>query len=360
VPRQERRGERGSLVNSPGPAQPRPLVSVVMAAFNADQFIGEALVSLTRQTVPDLEVVVVDDGSTDGTAGQVQAVARQDGRIRLVRLGRNRGQAVALNAGVELARGRYLALLDADDEATPDRLAQQVAALERDPGLILVGGAVSTWSDRPATESGTWRYQREDAAIRARSLFKSEFITGAMTLDRDQVVRHGLRFDERLRLGSDWAMSLAAMRVGRVANLGAVVLKYRIHPGQLTAGMMDDLGSDSTLIRAEALAWAGVPPTAAELRTHLAVSPCNYWAFGAHPFFRARGASIREDAERWFERLRRESRRAGRVPPAALAAYLDDIASAISAHLEGRPVPPALASPACPAGEEDPPARPQR
>jgi glycosyltransferase involved in cell wall biosynthesis len=319
-------------------AQPRPLVSVVMAAFNAARFVGDALASLSGQTLPDLEVLVVDDGSTDATAEQVRLAARRDPRIRLLRLGRNRGQAAALNAGIGEARGRYLAILDADDEATPGRLADQVAAFEREPGLVLVGGAVSTWSEEHGAETGTWRYQREDASIRVRSLFKSEFISGAMTLDRDLVERHRLRFDERLRLGADWALSHQAMRVGRVANLPSIVMRYRVHPGQLTSGMMDDLRSDSALIRSEALAWAGIRPTQDELRTHLAVSPCNYWAFGTHPYFRARRASIREETARWFERLRRETARAGRLSPEALGAWLDDIAARIAVCLDEQPL----------------------
>src|SRR5512140_3724189 len=113
-----------------------------MAAFNAARFVEQALASLSAQTLDDLEVLVADDGSTDDTAGRVEEAARRDPRIRLLRLGRNRGQAAALNAAVDRARGRYLALLDADDEATPTRLADQAAALALEPELILVGGAV--------------------------------------------------------------------------------------------------------------------------------------------------------------------------------------------------------------------------
>jgi len=319
-----------------------------MAAYDAARYVGEALASLSCQTVRDIEVVVVDDGSRDGTSEQVRLAARRDRRIRLLRLDRGRGQAAALNAGIDLARGRYLAILDADDEATPGRLAEQVAAFERDPGLVLVGGSVSPWCDRHAVEGPAWRYACDDASIRARSLFKSEFISGAMTLDRDQVDRHRLRFDGSLRVGGDWALSIQAMRVGPVANVPSIVMRYRLHPGQLSSSMVDDLRSDSTRIRVGALAWAGVRPTEDELRVHLAVSPCNYWSFGTHPYFRARRASIREEAARWFERLRRECARGGRIPRDALEAYLDDIASRIAACLEGAPGPPGEAPPLCP------------
>jgi len=311
----------------------RPLVTAVVAAHDAARHIESALASLAAQTLDDLEVVVVDDGSTDGTASVVEHLARADARVRLVRLDRNRGQAAALNVGMTSARGRYLAILDADDEATPGRLAEQVAAFERDPGLVLVGGAIETWCQGHAAPGQVWRYATGDAEIRIRTLFKSEVISGAITIDRERVVRHELRFDESLRLGADWAMSIAAMRVGRVGNVEPVVMRYRIHPGQMTTGMMDDLDSDSTRIRRDVLAWAGVSPTDAEMRTHLAISPCNYWPFGSHPYFRARRDSIQGEAVRWLERLTAAAALAGRVPIEGLRTYAEEILERVARAL---------------------------
>jgi len=300
-----------------------------MAAYNADRFVEQALASLSAQTLPDLEVLVADDGSKDTTATRVEAAARRDARIRLLRLRENQGQATALNTAVAEARGEYLAFLDADDEAAPTRLADQVAALEREPDLLLVGGAVRTFRDGRPDEGTTWRYATQDPDIRVRNLFKSEFISGAMTFRRRPLVAHGLRYDPRIRLGNDWDLSSRALRVGLAANLPQVVLHYRLHGAQMTAGMMDDLTFDSARIRREALSYAALSPSDDELRTHLAISPCNYWPFGTHPFFIARGPAIADDARRWFERLRAGVARRGRIPLPALDTYLDEIAEAI-------------------------------
>ncbi len=322
----------------------RPLVSVALAAFNAERFVGEALASLSAQTLPDLEVLVADDGSADRTAARVEEAARRDGRIRLLRLGRNRGQAAALNAAADEARGRYLAVMDADDLAPPDRLAGQVQVLERDPELILVGGAVQTFSDGRSEPGAVWRYAEEDGAIRARNLFKSEFISAAMTFDREKLLAHRLRFDDRFRIGNDWDLSSRALRAGRAANLPQVVLRYRMHGAQMTAGMMDHVGSVSARIRLDALAWAGVVPTEDELRVHMAVSPCNYWPFGAHPYFAARRSAIAGDAKRWFSKLRASAGRTGRIPLPALDAYLAEITAEIARCLGKAPPPDPLPS----------------
>ncbi len=307
----------------------RPLASVVMAAFNAERFVDEALASVCAQSLSDLELLVADDGSTDRTAERVEAAARRDRRIRLLRLRRNRGQATALNAALDEARGRYLAVLDADDQATPSRLALQVAALERDPELVVVGGAAQLFEDGGGP-GPVWRYARNDSAIRVRNLFKSEFISGAITFDREKLAANGLRFDPSIRLGNDWDLTSRALRVGRSANLAEVVLRYRVHGDQMTTGMIDHLGSDSARIRRDALLWAGIAPSDDELRVHMAVSPCNYWPFGSHPYFTERRPTIARDAARWFARLRAAAARAGRVPGLALEAYLAEISAEIA------------------------------
>jgi succinoglycan biosynthesis protein ExoO len=98
-------------------------VSVLIAAYNAAPFLARAVASALNQSAPPIEVLIVDDGSTDTTALVAGALAEQDGRVRVLRLGVNRGPAAARNAGVAAARGAWIAVLDADDAFLPDRLA---------------------------------------------------------------------------------------------------------------------------------------------------------------------------------------------------------------------------------------------
>lgn len=106
--------------------QPRPLVSIIIPAFNAEKTIRNAVDSVLQQTITDLEVIVVDDASTDGTCQVVEGIA--DSRVRLLRSASNVRQAAARNTGIRHANGRWLAFLDADDEWVPDRLEHLLRA----------------------------------------------------------------------------------------------------------------------------------------------------------------------------------------------------------------------------------------
>ena len=98
-----------------------PLVSVIIPAYNAEEYISQALSSVLSQTLSDIEVIVVDDGSTDRTASIVEELTHRDGRIRLIRQ-ENQCAGVARNKGMEVAEGKYLYFLDADDWIELDSL----------------------------------------------------------------------------------------------------------------------------------------------------------------------------------------------------------------------------------------------
>lgn len=114
-----------------------PAVSILLPAWNAERTLAVALRSLLNQTFGDFEVILLDDGSTDGTLQAARDMA--DPRVRIVSDGRRIGLARQLNRGIDLARGRYIARMDADDVCFPERLAKQVAFLEANPTVDLVG-----------------------------------------------------------------------------------------------------------------------------------------------------------------------------------------------------------------------------
>src|SRR5258705_4662408 len=119
----------GNLTNNLASMTTDP-VSVIMPAFNAEKFIKDAIISVTRQTYPHWELIVIDDGSTDSTAAIVKEYASLDDRIKYVHQ-ENAGQGQARNHGLKVAKGHYVAFLDADDQWLPEMLLTLVITIFR-------------------------------------------------------------------------------------------------------------------------------------------------------------------------------------------------------------------------------------
>ena len=120
-----------------------PRVSVVMPAYNAEKYIGEAIDSILNQTFTDFEFIIIDDGSSDRTADIVKSYS--DPRIRLLANERNSGIVASLNRGIQKATGKYIARMDADDYSRLDRIKKQVDFLDNHPEVIALGTSFSTF-----------------------------------------------------------------------------------------------------------------------------------------------------------------------------------------------------------------------
>lgn len=140
-----------------------PAVSVVMAVYNAQDFLAEAIESVLEQTLGNFELLVIDDASTDGSPAIIERYARADRRIRAFRLARNGGTAHARNVALEHAQAPFVAICDDDDRQVPERLASQVAYLEAHPQHVMVGCRIRpsvTWKLhdwRGCPEATRWR-----------------------------------------------------------------------------------------------------------------------------------------------------------------------------------------------------------
>lgn len=202
-----------------------PLVSVVIPAYNAARYLGDALDSVFAQTVADLEVIVVDDGSTDHTSG----VAKAYPGVRLLRQS-NQGASAARNRALELSRGRYIALLDADDLCHPERLERQIHALAEDP--MAIGCLTGHWvfdNDRRviATLPGNPAAGRLDALEYLSSCFA---VVGSLLYERPRAV--GLSFPEGVQSAQDMIFSALLATRGPLVVIPDVLYGYRSHDAQ--------------------------------------------------------------------------------------------------------------------------------
>ena len=280
-----------------------PRVSVVIPVHNRAQYVGEAIESILRQTYSDFELLLIDDGSSDGTGEVLRSYA--DERVRLVRHERNLGIARTRNDGVRLARGDYVAFLDSDDIAYPMRLEKQIAFLDSHPDYAAVGAWVS-WMDqsgrpmkrvkrRPASSG-------EIAALRVlRSGVENTASMGRTTVLRDYPHNEAYDGAEDYEL---WARIAARHKL---SNLQEVLVRRRVHGQQITKVKADGIRLENQAIHANQLARLDVAFTTKDLERHALLRGMQKRNF-------APDRSYVEWANRWLLRLHEANHRTMTYP----------------------------------------------
>lgn len=210
----------------------QPLVSVLLPVHNGGVFLQEAVTSILEQTWNDFEIVAVENGSTDGSLDILQQFAEVDGRVRVIEAGPV-GLVAALNLGVGAATGRYLARMDADDVAEPQRLETQVAYLRGNPSVGVVGTA-HDYIDAVGTTVGFRRFVTSPGAVAASLYFGNPLAHPTVMIDRDRTgtIEFPTEFPDAEDLALWRTLSLAGVGLGNVAD---VLLHYRVHADSVTA-----------------------------------------------------------------------------------------------------------------------------
>lgn len=227
-----------------------PPVTVLMPAYNAERYVAEAVRSILAQTWRDFELLVIDDGSTDGTLKALQAL--DDPRLRIERNPGNLGLIATLNRGLELARGRYVARMDADDVARPQRLALQIAYLEAHPDIAVLGAAVDLIDSEGRRFSGL-RFPTSSTEIHRLLLVDCCLVHPTVVFRRDIVLAAG-GYDPKARHAEDYELWLRLADQHRLANLPEALLGYRIHPAQVSITNLRTQYETAQALRERALA----------------------------------------------------------------------------------------------------------
>jgi glycosyltransferase involved in cell wall biosynthesis len=199
-----------------------------MSVHNDRRYLPAAVESILRQSFEDFEFLILDDGSTDGSADYLARV--EDPRIQLVRNEANLGLTRSLNRGLDLAEGLYLARMDADDVAMPRRLERQVAFLDARPRVGIVGCS-RVLIDEAGRVVGHAPAAEDDADIRCKCLLGNPFAHPAVMLRLDLLNAHGLRYDERYRTAQDYELWSRLLAVTMGHNLPDALLQYRLRDG---------------------------------------------------------------------------------------------------------------------------------
>jgi len=205
-----------------------PKISVVMSVFNGQRYLREAIDSILAQTMTDFEFIIIDDGSTDNTAGMIKLY--KDPRIRVVRH-ENKGLAASLNIGLNLAKAEIIARMDADDIALPDRFKTQIEEYARLGEPDVLGGHVEYIS-----ETGHILGSRQQPVVHEDIVERLEtrrcgtpIIHPTVFLKRASVIRHGGYDESFCHASEDYDLWLRMSRDCRFANTKRIVLRLRLH-----------------------------------------------------------------------------------------------------------------------------------
>jgi glycosyltransferase involved in cell wall biosynthesis len=295
----------GGIVTGAGAGSPR--VTVLMPVYNGEAYLREAIESILVQTYRDFEFLIINDGSTDRSAEVIEAY--RDSRIQSVNNETNLGLIATLNKGLDLAEGEFVCRMDQDDISLPERLSRQVAFMQDRPEIVVCG----SWFQKFGVgRDKVVRWQTDPEGIRCGLLFDSMVGHPTVMMRREFLRENNLYYDPAYKNAEDFALWLRISEIGHIANLGEVLLQYRVHPAQITqsasAGQRETAGK-ARLIQLNKM---GIEPSTEEFEIHQAISTCQFSGID----------NLFSRAEEWLCKLKSVNERVKRYPEPAFSQVL--------------------------------------
>ncbi len=203
------------------------IVSVLLPMYNASLFIQDAVESILVQTFPYFELVIIDDASTDNSLAIVKNI--EDERIVIIKKQKNTGYTDSLNYGLTIAKGKFIARMDADDISMPERLEIQVNFLNKNPDIILCG----SWF-RILNSNETVKHPITHAEISIALLDYCAIGHPTVMFRKEEFIKNNLYYDKNMEPAEDHDLWVRAIRIGKLQNIPNVLLKYRLHNNQVS------------------------------------------------------------------------------------------------------------------------------
>lgn len=213
-----------------------PLVSIITATYNDETYIESSIRSVLSQDFTDFEYLIINDGSTDNTKKIVQRLQKEDDRIRLINQ-KNSGLVASLNHGITEARGTYIARIDGDDEWLPHKLRTQVAMLEANKNLVLVGGGAEIMNQDSVPTGFIFNVARNED-IRLGLCIFNQFCHSSVIYRRQVALDAGLYPDTCP--AEDYDLFSKFAEHGELANVPYPIFRYRISDGSISARRRDE------------------------------------------------------------------------------------------------------------------------
>lgn len=212
----------------------QPLVSVLMPCYNAEDHLEDAMNSILGQTYRNLEIIAINDCSKDKTSEILHKMAKNDSRIKVIDNLENFRLIKTLNNGVTLCNGEYIARMDSDDIALPERIEKEVAFLEQNKDHDIVSSLFLAFhTDNPSKKDLHHNPLRHEE-LKAYMLFKSGICHPAVMIRKRVFAELGLKFEMDYLHVEDYALWSKAIYKTKIANIGEPLLLYRVHPNQVS------------------------------------------------------------------------------------------------------------------------------
>ena len=208
----------------------RPIISVVMSVYNCEDFIKESIDSILGQTFRDFEFIIIDDCSTDNSVSIIESY--NDKRIKLVRNEYNMRLPASLNTGIKLARGKYIARMDADDVSISTRFSKQVSYLEKHAELAVLGGSFQA-IDKDGNNLYIY-HAKQGKNLLKYYLMPSPIAHPTVMMRRDIIVKNEFYYDEQYSSAQDYDLWLRIIKKFKIDNLPDVLLRYRIQANSIS------------------------------------------------------------------------------------------------------------------------------
>ena len=205
-----------------------PVISVIMPVYNAEKYVKSAIESILSQSFQDFELLIFNDCATDNSLTIIQSFS--DPRIKLFSSLKNLGYLIHLNKGIDLAQGKYIARMDADDISMPQRFEKQVAFMDAHKDYGLVG----TWAQILDSEQHV-KPCVEDMAIRLQLLKMNQFFHSSVLIRKSILTNNHLYYNKEFYTAEDYELWVRISSFCKIGNLNEFLVKYRIHDEQISS-----------------------------------------------------------------------------------------------------------------------------
>ena len=292
-----------------------PKVTVLTPVYNRERYVAAAIESILAQSFTDFELLLIDDGSTDGSV-EIMRTYTTDSRVRLVCNGDNLGEPKTRNRGIDLARGEYIAMLDSDDWAYPARLEKQVAYLDRHRDVAVVGAWVTEMDEKGRSLRRVKILPVLPGELQSRLLFRSCHHHSSI-MARTAVMQE-YRYCEQYAVCEDFDLFVRIARKHKLGNLPKILVCRRAHSGGITRQKAKLVREKNLEIVSAQLADLGIECPPGDLDRHFLL-------------LRMKRSQLTHDLEylewanAWLLKLQAANRHTVRYPERSLARVVGEI-----------------------------------